>query len=617
MTEYDGPGRLLWYHLISKTRFPQPDFTTLALDRGHKYAATVSLRTIFVIELDNAAKGKRVIQAARTLLPNVRAFAGCAWCRNEETPHLLAAVLGTDVLVYDAVTLECVAHLQAPCGKSLHPPPIIDWGGAPSVFVSGGSGAQKMLKLWNVAVIDGKVEFMEAASASLPSVPQAFALHPTKPQLAVQAGPTVQVWSTKEMRVVFDKRFLAPVRSIAWSATRHSHLLLLYHRESGGRDSRFIGPVLADIDLTDQSCVEEPANLSAPHPLHNIASVRLHVLPLPFAPMLLVQTYSSQWSEGTYLRPSENPIPDGDTWSTCYEAQTSIVPSKGVRAVAVRRVDGDQDRSLQLLILYATGVLVLRAFMTKPMDLMLDTQIRLLQERKDVDLVKLSSGGTSLESIKLRVTVPPEQVPFLELTHHESRSPAVVFFELTVKTGDQEPELMLSNSCIRNDHELSLDDRLLDEIGAGMRQAILKAARDNQPWLPSMLDACHAHIQNMGMFQPSQLKKFLPSVAPNTPPRVQPPPTLVASFSECPFLPVQSPQVCYRRAYVVQPRYAGVVFSPTGQLVFYGHTAGTPDIHLLACPPLDDDPCRTWSMTGMPSGSWAQAQHDVTHVSVI
>ena len=53
-----------------------------------------------------------------------------------------------------------------------------------------------------------------------------------------------------------------------------------------------------------------------------------------------------------------------------------------------RRVDGEKERSLHLIILYSNGMLVARSFMSRPMDLLLEKQIRLLQERREVEVVK-------------------------------------------------------------------------------------------------------------------------------------------------------------------------------------------------------------------------------------
>ena len=74
------------------------------------------------------------------------------------------------------------------------------------------------------------------------------------------------------------------------------------------------------------------------------------------------------------------------------------------------------------------------------------------------------------------------------------------------------PEVTASNNCIKNETEHSLEEKVLDEIVGYMRQAILDAVRENKPWLLAMLDACHEKIASFGTFQPSQLKKFLPRV---------------------------------------------------------------------------------------------------------
>ena len=98
------------------------------------------------------------------------------------------------------------------------------------------------------------------------------------------------------------------------------------------------------------------------------------------------------------------------------------------------------------------------------------------------------------------------QVPFLEQTYHgASGGPPQVFFELVARQGEQMPDVSITNNCIKTDSELSLEDRLLDDLLLAMRAALLDAVRANKPWLPTMLDVCLSRLAAMGMLQPSQL----------------------------------------------------------------------------------------------------------------
>ncbi|KAJ9469768.1 hypothetical protein DIPPA_06252 [Diplonema papillatum] len=602
----DGPGKKLWHMTLSRQpRQQQPEaFGFIALDRPHLRLATFNLRSVYIVDLDK--KTRQVFKTAQTLLPAARTFTSLAWCKSESAQHQLAAVLGTDVLVIDTITLDVVAHIPTPCGRSSHPAPLIEWGGTPCYLITAGSqgtGKLGQIRLWDV-VDSGAVPVRDAITVS--DAPQAIAVHPSQPFLAVFYQSVVQVWSVQSFEKELERDFLSQVRCIAWCASRPAHLLVLYH--SDGKDRCLNAPVLAEMDVRNDTCVDEVTTLGR-HALSGFATVKLHTLPLPFAPKLLLVAFSSNRCEQAFIRTHAS---DGATQPPEYAPLPPFVPSQGVRAVAVRRLDTEVERALHLLIVYSSGHLVSRQFLVKPMDVLLDRQVKLLQDRKDVELVKLQSADNALHSIKLRVRVPALQVPFLEQTHHSSKNPPVVFFEISVTQGELLPEVVVKNDCIRSENELSLHDRLIDEISVRMKQAMLDAFQNSKPWLPSMLDACSNQLASFGSLQPSQLKKLssplrirgpsrtLPvrSTTPETPVshnlllpksmsncsgsldglRGTPPST----GEHCPYLPVSSPQVCYKKAYDVQPRYSAAVFTSNGSLLCYGFGKDTtPKVHIL------------------------------------
>ena len=611
MPEYGGPGETLWSVNLTKGRLPPTDVSMFSLDRQHKCLMTFILRVIYILEMDNPTKkeGKKVIQIPRDFLPSARAITHAVWCKSEEASELLAAVLGTDVLVFSAITGSMINHISSPCGKALHPSPILDWGGMPCVLAVGGCNNQKQgsIQLYSLSSKSKELD-LTPKTIHTKETPTYMTLHSTKTLIAVYHSTVIQVWSTRTLDKTAERDFLSPVRSIAWGVTRQSNLLVLFHRDG---DQRINAPVLAEVDLYNHTYVEEPG-VHGQHPLAGVPAAKIHTLPLPFAPKLLVVAYSSHRCEGLYLRSeAEN---NSQVANGLYQVQTPLSPSQGIRAVGIRRVDSEKDRTLHLITLYKSGLLVARSFLVKTIDLLLDKQIRLLQERRDVEVMKIKSAGTSLESIKLRTTVPANQVAFLEQTHHNCKYPPVVFFEVLVKQGDQMPEVSVNGNCIRNDHELSLDDNLLEKISSAMQSAVLKAVRTGcGAWLPCMIDACYSQLKSFGNLQPSQLKGLRTKSNPisfdkrpghglrNT---FTPGSTFTASAGDTKFSAgsyshsgsvttqtnqvtggtppnsfgersgeylqlTQSPQLCYRRAFVIQPRVCSGVFSPDGSLIVY------------------------------------------------
>ena len=373
MATQNGPGKFLWQQSLCKTRLPQPDFTMVALDRGHRYLATFNLRMVYVLELDSSVeRERRTAVVPKEFCPNVRAITYCTWCCGESLQHLLAVVVGADVLIYSRLTMGLVGHVVAPCGRAVHITPLIAWGGLPNVLVtSGNSGLQRgIVKIWrcetdngtptavpvaNMPSFDGSASIVSAVSQSsepaiqlthsfvetispclLNGTPHQLSLHPTKSYVAVYGGTAVVVIDTRSGEKVWGRDFLTPVRSIAWSATKLSSLLVLAHKDG---EWRLNAPLLAEVDVSETPAKfeEEAQTHSSPHPLSGIASVRLHALPIPFAPKLLLTAFSSQRCEKIFVR-SDSVTQDATAVEgSLYSEQVAIEPSKGIRSIQVRR----------------------------------------------------------------------------------------------------------------------------------------------------------------------------------------------------------------------------------------------------------------------------------------
>eukprot|EP01062_Namystynia_karyoxenos_P053942 TRINITY_DN44002_c0_g1_i1.p1 TRINITY_DN44002_c0_g1~~TRINITY_DN44002_c0_g1_i1.p1 ORF type:complete len:1241 (+),score=293.19 TRINITY_DN44002_c0_g1_i1:78-3800(+) len=527
----DGPGALLWERRLCQVP-PQPKCTAIALDRLHARAAVLNLRCIIIVEVESAQdKGKRVLRVAPQVEPAQIEFTAVVWCKSPTHPDFLAASLGCSVIVYDlsqgsGLWSLPTLHLPDVLGERLARPQL-DWGGKPAWLVSAGVGADRSGRVVGHAFpADGANSLKGVWDFTFPccagdKVPQEVSLSPAwawgsgggRKLLALRGKCCVQVWDVGGARPQrrWERDFERPVKAICWSTMSGRRLLILSVQPGGHPTVVEVDGDTGEPDAGAESQQRQPAaNVFTALP----STIRMFALPVPFAPLVLAATTEQQMTRLLRFRPGARAPEE-------LRPIRHPPPHPAPRAVTTLYADReDGERAVVILSLRSDGLLAAFEIERRGVSMVELEQVREMQQRwAFASLTRRRRIAEGTHECTFRISVPNSKVPYLDQTHYRSAETPCVFFDLLVTWSDyadagnashaNPPEVSAKCNCSK-EHEISLDQSVLDGMLGNIRKAVLDSFQQGDPWLGRVFSVVDEFLSELGQLQPSQLHMLRP-----------------------------------------------------------------------------------------------------------